>query len=413
MIEMLFEYTLSVIDYSYLLFFYLRLINKKWEWKKAVPAILGIAVVQFVKEHFLDFGGLSLVVDDVLIIFYLFLYSRRYIVSNFINAMIVDGIFTFTIVFLVSCTMEAGIYVDSILTFGIERIVFSALLKIFTIIIFLLASNFLKKLYAVMEDKSERIMVFIMSMILIVFAYIFGNAENNHSIFWYTILISIIMISVFYLFYRYCLALKVQADNKIIKHAINITSDYVNSLEKEHEEIKMIRHDIRNQLSALEYIIEHGSKEEVKDVLNDLSNKLDVNRVSISGNIYVDAILRQKMNEYKDINFDLHIELTKDFNFDGNDLISLLSNIIDNACEELRRINKDIFYLSMRGDASKLLIKEHNECRTNNSLKTNKDCKYHGYGIKIIDEIVRKHDGIKDMSIKNNVFTISIMITII
>lgn len=412
MIEMAFEYTLSVIDYTYLLFFYLKLINKKWVWKKAVPAILGIAVVQYVKENFFDFGGLALLVDDFLIILFLFLYSERYVLNNFLNAMIVDGIFTFTIVFLVSCTMEAGIYVDSILTFGIERLVFSSLLKIFTIAIFFLISSFLRKLYAVMEDTSENIMVFIMSMILIVFAYIFGNAENNHSIFWFTIMISVIMVSVFYLFYRYCLALKLQSDAKIIQHSISITSDYVKSLEKEHDEIKMIRHDFRNQLSVLEYIIENGDKDSAKNILNELSDKLDVNRVSISGNIYIDAIVRQKMNEYSDIDFKMNIEVTKGFVFDGNDLISLLSNIIDNACEELHRIESNALYLDIKGNETQLLIREHNDCRINNSLNTDKDSKYHGYGLKIIHQIVEKHQGTIDINIEAGTFSLSILIII-
>ena len=46
------------------------------------------------------------------------------------------------------------------------------------------------------------------------------------------------------------------------------------------------------------------------------------------------------MNEYQDIEFHLDIQVTKDCVIDGKYIISLLSNIIDNACEELRRIKE-------------------------------------------------------------------------
>lgn len=409
MIEMAFEYTLSVIDYTYLLFFYLKLINKKWVWKKAVPAILGIAVVQYVKDSYFDFGSMSLLVDWMMVTAFLYLYAFRFSLNDYLYAMIIYGIFDFAVIFFISCAIELGFDLNNALIFGVDRIVLSVFLKLSTIGLFVLISHPLQKLHLVMDGKAENIMVLIMSLILIVFAYVFSIAKDN-SIFLYTSFLSLIMSLVFYLFYRYCLALKQKSDEKIIQHSIEITSDYVKNLEKEHNEVRKIRHDIRNKLSALEYLLNDENYNEAKDLLNELNESLDTKRVSISGNVYLDAILRQKINEYDYINFNYEIEITNDFKMEGNDLISIVSNVIDNACEELTRIQHNAFRLTIKGNSTQLMIKEENKCRYNNSLKTDKDHKIHGYGLKIIEEITIKYGGSITYQSLNDVFTISILI---
>lgn len=409
MIEMLFEYTLSVIDYSYLLFFYLRLINKKWEWKKAVPAILGIAVVQFVKDSYLDFGNLSFLADYLIVTIFLFTNSTNFRLIEFLYAQMIYGVFCASILFVVSCTIELGFDIASTWSFGIERYFFSFLVKCFTVFIFSFLYKPILKFQNVMEHSAEKIMIFIMSLILIVYSYVFSQSQND-SILIYTLLISIIMIGVIYLFYRYCLLLKKNSEETIIKHTMNITSEYVKRLEAEHNEVKKVRHDIHNQLSALAFLIDNKKYNEAKGIIEKLSNNLETKRVSLSGNVFIDAVLRQKMYEYKDKTFDLNIQVTNDFHMDGNDIISLLSNIIDNACEELNRIQYHQFSIEIKGNSTQLRIIEKNASRPNNNLRTDKNQSAHGFGLKIIKEIVRKYEGVLEISTDHNEYIISVLL---
>lgn len=412
MIEMAFEYTLSVIDYTYLLFFYLKLINKKWVWKKAVIEILLISLLQLFKDYTLVYSAYSLAIDCAFVTLFLFLCSEKYNVNNFLYALMIYGIFDFATIFFVSCAIELDVNINSTLVFGVNRLIFCIFIKTFTILIYISVFGSLQKLHVVMKDKVENAMLLSMSMILITFAFILEKSKENDRIIFYTLLLSTIMISVLYLFYRYCKLLKEQADSKIIQHSIDITSEYVKSLEKEHEEIRKIRHDIMNQLTALEYLIEQKDFDEVKHLLYKLNESIDVNKVSISGNVYIDAVLRQKIIEYEHITFDTDIKVTKDFMLEGSDLISLLSNIIDNACEELERISKNVFQLTIRGNTTQLIIKETNECRTHVNMKTDKNKKLHGYGLKIIEEIVHKYNGEINYGTENSLFKMSILILI-
>lgn len=160
----------------------------------------------------------------------------------------------------------------------------------------------------------------------------------------------------------------------------------------------------------MRYLLRDQKYDEVEQNLSDLTEELDVSKVSISGNVYIDAVLRQKMVEYSDIEFQLDLVVTNDFKMNGTDLVSLLTNIIDNACEELRRIQGSEMILNIKGSGKQLIITERNICRRNHDFETTKNKKEHGYGLKIIQEIANKYDGNVEKHIIDDVYELSVFI---
>ena len=167
---------------------------------------------------------------------------------------------------------------------------------------------------------------------------------------------------------------------------------------------------MKNQLTVLSILLTDGKTQEAENILHKLCDSVDSAKGSISGNLFIDAILRQKMNEYQDIEFLLDIQVTKDCVIDGKYIISLLSNIIDNACEELRRIKETDFNLQINGNQSQMMIKAQNKCRNDIDLKTDKDKLEHGYGLKIIHEIAHKYDGNVLIDVKDGFFDIRVLL---
>ena len=217
-------------------------------------------------------------------------------------------------------------------------------------------------------------------------------------------------LSVFYLYH-----ILVQNDAHIRQRDIyrQQTDHYRNQLEvieESQKRIRALRHDMKNQLSVLSILLKDKKYDEANTILTDLCDSVDSAKTAISGNIFIDAILKQKMNEYADIAFHLDLQITKDFVFDGKYLISLLSNIIDNACEELRRIHESSFQLKINGNRSQLLIVAQNKCRETIDFQTDKDLREHGYGLKIIQEITNKYDGTLITDVKNGVFEIRVLL---
>ncbi len=403
------EFGFSVIDYTYLLYFYHMLIDKKWEWKKAIIGILLISILQFCKDEILFFDMWANIVDTIIITGFLFLNSKQYLLDYYFYALLIDNIFSFSITIFVSVAIKMGIDVSQTLVFGYERIIFVILLKIFVFFVLWCAVKFLVK-HRIQDMKTETITVAITAVTLIIFNYLLGTTQDNAEILLYTVLLTLVMITNFYIFYRYSIFIKSQSEAEIINQSINITSDYVTKFQKEQENIRKIRHDMKNQLTVLSILLTDGKTQEAEDILHKLCDSVNSAKGSISGNLFIDAILRQKMNEYQDIEFHLDIQVTKDCVIDGKYIISLLSNIIDNACEELRRIKETDFNLQINGNQSQMMIKAQNKCRNDINLKTDKDKLEHGYGLKIIHEIAHKYNGNVLIDLKNGFFDIRVFL---
>lgn len=407
--EWVVEFIFSFIDYTYLLYFYHKLIGKKWDFKKAMIGVLFISVVQFGKDQLFSFDTWSFIIDTLLVTGFLFMYAEQYKLYYYFYALLIESIFDFCTTFYVSIAIKIGININNTLVFGYERIFFALSMKLFIILVFWITIKFLIK-YRISDMKIERIMIMITIVSSFLFSYLLGAAQDNTEILLYTVLLTLVMITNFSIFYRYSRFIQSQSEAKIIKKSIDITSDYVTKLQKEQENIQKVRHDMKNQLSVLSILLNDGKIQEAENILSALCDSVDSTKTSISGNIFIDAILRQKMNEYQDIKFNLDIQVTKDCVVDGKYIISLLANIIDNACEELRRINESEFTLDIKGTQSQMLIVEQNKCRESIDFKTDKDNFEHGYGLKIMKEIVNYYDGNMITKVENGTFEIRVLL---
>lgn len=290
------EFGFSVMDYTYLLYFYHMLINKKWEWKKAMIGILCISAIQFGKDMLFSFGTFSYIIDVFLVTGFLFLYAKSFNLSYYFYALLIDIIFNFSITFFVSIAIRLGIDISQTLIFGYVRIVFAMLLKSFILLVLWLSVKFLVK-HRIQDMKTETITVAITVVTLVIFNYLLGSAKDNTEILLYTVLLTLVMITNFYIFYRYSIFIKSQSEAEIINQSINITSDYVTKFQKEQENIRKIRHDMKNQLTVLSILLTDGKTQEAEDILHRLCDSVNSAKGSISGNLFIDAILRQKMNE--------------------------------------------------------------------------------------------------------------------
>lgn len=410
MIDIVFCYCLRVVDYAILLYFFNKLMDTEQNWKKAVGAILFMGALQYGKDCLMDFGSFSLLIDRLIAIAFLSFYQRPWKFLNFLYACFINGIFILAMTLIVSILFHTGTIIQASMIFTMRGLWYSVIIRLFILISFILVVHPFSSLLQHIQKEAEHSMMLILSMILILFSFLYGNFQSDEHGLLYTAISSLIVIAVFYLFYHTCILSKQQEDAKLIQQSMDITSNYVTSLKEEHDEIKEIRHDIKNQLHVMATLLQQGNDEEVQTLIQQLSDDLSRSRVSISGNVYIDAVLRLKMKEYPDIQFHLDITLAEGFHMEGQDIISLLCNIIDNACEELQRVHQQEFHLLIRANHVQFLLKEENPCGEKQSLTTVKDDKFHGYGLKIIHEIVDQYDGVIEITNEDHRFRMSILL---
>ena len=112
------------------------------------------------------------------------------------------------------------------------------------------------------------------------------------------------------------------------------------------------------------------------------------------------------------IDIETNINYPKENLIETIDMIELLTNLIDNAIEASKnalekKIRLTIFY---QDNKIKINIVNSYDANYSNGI-TKKDYKYHGYGKKIIQDIVSKYNGIYE-EIKSLNFIVNITIPI-
>ena len=178
------------------------------------------------------------------------------------------------------------------------------------------------------------------------------------------------------------------------------------------EELEKLRHDLKNQLSYLNLLLKQDKKEEAIDYINNYVNNQEVLSSFSCSNDVINSIIDLELTKAKvyDIKLSLKVAVPPILPFDDNDIVSLLTNMVDNALENYYDESKTIpisvcilkqndyirFFVSNPIDVSKY--------DKNNILKSKKNKKGHGYGTKIIQNIAKKYNGYVDFSIDNNRF---------
>ena len=190
------------------------------------------------------------------------------------------------------------------------------------------------------------------------------------------------------------------------------------------QKIKKMYHDMRNHVLFLQYCFVNKDLEKGLDYFNNLLNQLSAFNVCFhTGNGMLDCLVSemiQKCNESQ-ITFEMEINLPGQCFMSDFDICTLFGNILSNAFEATMRLDdyKDkpiIFKMSIIDNFLVIKVTNHTLLNKKGDLKvflTSKpDKANHGFGLKNIDDVIKKYKGIKKISVDMDVFTMMIMIPI-
>ncbi len=174
-------------------------------------------------------------------------------------------------------------------------------------------------------------------------------------------------------------------------------------------------HNLKHERSAMRY-----QKEMAADSYNDVKK---YEYIVHTDHPLLDTILTEKMEAFEKSDIAVNCMLDEHLNIgfiDIADLYIILGNALDNALESLKEIkNSQNRYINFRIFQDKqlfrIIIKNNYEgCITyeNGLPSTQKDKKYHGYGLKSIQYILKKYDGAMVIETEHQEFILRIMIPI-
>lgn len=186
----------------------------------------------------------------------------------------------------------------------------------------------------------------------------------------------------------------------------------------EIEKIKELRHDMKNHLTFMSYLMNEGRTAELKEYLEQYSSELyNALQYSLCGNYTIDYILNFEIgraNAYG-VKIDYKILVPPRLPFDDKDLCSILTNILDNAIEAAAKMEDKTVVLKIEWKNEVCLISCSNatdrftEGTISSQIPTTKPNQdVHGYGMKIIRATVKKYNGTVKIIVKDGKFRLSL-----
>lgn len=170
-------------------------------------------------------------------------------------------------------------------------------------------------------------------------------------------------------------------------------------VEQHQQEIRKIRHDMKNQIAGIYGYLEAGEFEEGKREIRSILKQLEkAEQKLFTANAVVNGILNMKYVEIeaKQIEAKLDVKLPEILGITGTDLGVLFGNILDNAIEACESCEKEKWIdLFAAYENHGIVICCKNSCsETVTDLHTRKaDKDNHGFGLPSVKQIAEKYNG--------------------
>ncbi len=264
---------------------------------------------------------------------------------------------------------------------------------------------------------NDRFKMIITNTLAIIGLSIVGNEleEQSEKAFIYLLYLIIIYL-VLWLLSIFSEEKRLQDDYKIIRQIL-AKEEQQYEMSKEYIDLINLKcHDLKHQLYALRKgSIQSAELDEMETIVNNFDAEFD------TGNEALDVVLTEKsrMCVQKNITFTCIADGEKMNFITPSNIYSMVGNILDNAIEGVETLdNIELRFISLKivEESGVLHLHEENYLDKDIHIKeglpiTSKDDKLsHGFGVKSIQMIAEKYNGLAKFSTKENLFVVDIIL---
>ena len=308
-------------------------------------------------------------------------------------------IVSISLISIVSGT-EVNAYIDKLLFFVIDVVISKSLYFLTCLIV----TRFIRKEKA---DIKFPVALYMYPVIVIVTLLIFWSMCTHFELSYnYQLILSGISFALFasivVLFISFQQSIEKEniiftLKNQVEKQDMDI--NYYNILEKQNEDLRIYAHDTKNHLNAIHNL---NSNPEIDEYLTKMiSNLKNCSSICHCGNHMLDVIIGKYATEceMKNINFGFDVCVTNLKCVKNNDLVTILSNALDNAIEAAEKSSNKTINIATDHINTYDVVTITNSCDTppkikGNDLETTKKNKnIHGLGIKSIQKVLKQYNG--------------------
>ncbi len=220
-------------------------------------------------------------------------------------------------------------------------------------------------------------------------------------------------LSVFNYFESYDKQIRLAALEKISEKE----NENYQALAGSYEEIRSIKHDLKNQVSLLNDLIKKQDYMAAQRHMKQLYSFVEsAASICYTGNSAVDSIINLKGDYAKSKNIKFMTKINVgEIRFDTVGMCRILGNALDNAIEACERVDTEekCICIALNQLENKLIIEINNTSPAVDihNLATSKANKIiHGIGLKSIKQAVKSMNGHMSYSYENGFFTLKIML---
>lgn len=187
-------------------------------------------------------------------------------------------------------------------------------------------------------------------------------------------------------------------ENALLSQQMEIQTDNIVALEKSYRAQRKATHEFKNQLQAISDLLTLGEIDEAKKYIQTIQGQQTTRIFCVnSHHPIIDAVLNHKYQTAKEYGIDVQVQVNdlSAISIETNQLVVLLSNLLDNAIEGCCRVAgeralycsmvaSDVLQLSVRNTSLPVKI-------WNNTIATSKKSKInHGYGLSQVHSILNQ-----------------------
>ncbi|WP_407272832.1 GHKL domain-containing protein [Radiobacillus sp. PE A8.2] len=388
-----------------LLFVYMEIINTDVPMLFFVPSILLSTGIIFLFIYFMS---------DISVLSVGYYTARAFIVGEFIAS------FVYQMYYFV--VLDLDITFSYFTTYVFVFISYSILLAL----MFLLERRFDGERSS--HDVTSREMVSAFIIVAVVFtmsniSYIYQNTPFSGSmardIFNIRTLVDFGGVALLFAYHIQINEMKMKFEMEKLQNLLKLQIANYEMSEKSIDMVNQKYHDLKHQIIALK---QDANTQEAYDYLEQMEDDIKVYEAqNKTGNKVLDTVLMGKQLYCQDINVTLTVVAegtALDF-MDPVDISTLFGNILDNAIESVKKIqdtDKRLIHLTVSQQKNFLRVSAENcyegNLTFNNGLpvttKKNKD--FHGYGLKSIQQTVKKYQGSMTIKAEDEWFELRILI---
>ena len=249
---------------------------------------------------------------------------------------------------------------------------------------------------------------------------IFNQPSIDRDLAGMSIIITIIANFVlFYLFDSLSALFQERAQSLVISREKDYYHEQLTMLHNKNEELRQFRHDVKNRLAAMQQMLKQHNYEQVMQYTDKIAERLnDTAQYSNCGNIAIDSILNYKLSKAKAMGIDVkaRVVIPADIPVDEDDIVVILGNILDNAIDANERVSEGKYIrVDFDMDRGNAFIRVKNRydsvvnCVNGKFLTRKEESQLHGIGLKSVDAVVQKYNGLVDIEYDETEFVVNIL----